>query len=152
MRVVVLITQRSRVQIPPPLPRPEALFRTEKGPSACSDLHGDERTADYRLRQGVGHLAVGLQVGLDVLLHGERYVRVTDPLAEGLPVDLRIAVSGGVAVAYVVQVDLGRPAAAASFLNRHVIVSGCGGLPSSRRTARRDPGSPSRRQAPDQEL
>src|SRR6266487_4183771 len=34
-RVVWLITQRSRVQIPPPLPRPEALPRTEKGPSAC---------------------------------------------------------------------------------------------------------------------
>src|SRR5437762_3428550 len=34
--VVWLITQRSRVQIPPPLPRPEALSRTEKGPSACS--------------------------------------------------------------------------------------------------------------------
>src|SRR6185312_12087777 len=34
-RVVVLITQRSRVQIPPPLPRPEALSRTEKGPFAC---------------------------------------------------------------------------------------------------------------------
>ena len=33
-RVVWLITQRSRVQIPPPLPRPEALSRTEKGPSA----------------------------------------------------------------------------------------------------------------------
>src|SRR5215813_15242668 len=33
--VVWLITQRSRVQIPPPLPRPEALSRTEKGPSAC---------------------------------------------------------------------------------------------------------------------
>ncbi len=32
--VVWLITQRSRVQIPPPLPRPEALSRTEKGPSA----------------------------------------------------------------------------------------------------------------------
>jgi hypothetical protein len=31
----VLITQRSRVQIPPPLPRPEALSRTEKGPFAC---------------------------------------------------------------------------------------------------------------------
>ena len=39
--VVWLITQRSRVQIPPPLPRPEALSRTEKGPSAsglCTDL------------------------------------------------------------------------------------------------------------------
>ena len=33
--VILLITQRSRVQIPPPLPRPEALSRTEKGPSAC---------------------------------------------------------------------------------------------------------------------
>ena len=36
--VVRLITQRSRVQIPPPLPRPEALSRTEKGPSACGLL------------------------------------------------------------------------------------------------------------------
>ena len=36
--VVWLITQRSRVQIPPPLPRPEALSRTEKGPSACGLL------------------------------------------------------------------------------------------------------------------
>ena len=33
--VVWLITQRSRVQIPPPRPRPEALSRTEKGPFAC---------------------------------------------------------------------------------------------------------------------
>jgi hypothetical protein len=31
----LLITQRSRVQIPPPLPRPEAPSRTEKGHSAC---------------------------------------------------------------------------------------------------------------------
>jgi hypothetical protein len=36
--VVWLITQRSRVQIPPPLPRPEALSRTEKGPLACGLL------------------------------------------------------------------------------------------------------------------
>ena len=33
--VVWLITQRSRVQIPPSPPRSEALSRTEKGPSAC---------------------------------------------------------------------------------------------------------------------
>ncbi len=33
-----LITQRSRVQIPPPLPRPEALSRTEKGPLTCRVL------------------------------------------------------------------------------------------------------------------
>src|SRR5207247_2903502 len=32
--VVWLITQRSRVQIPPPLPRPEAFSRTGKGSSA----------------------------------------------------------------------------------------------------------------------
>ncbi len=36
--VVWLITQRSRVQIPPPLPRPEALSRTERGPFACGLL------------------------------------------------------------------------------------------------------------------
>ena len=36
--VVWLITQRSEVQILPPLPRPEALSRTEKGPSACGVL------------------------------------------------------------------------------------------------------------------
>jgi len=36
--VVWLITQRSRVQIPPPLPRPGALSRTEKGPLACGLL------------------------------------------------------------------------------------------------------------------
>jgi hypothetical protein len=35
-RVVWLITQRSRVQIPPPLPRPEAGSRTENRPSARS--------------------------------------------------------------------------------------------------------------------
>ncbi len=42
--VVWLITQRSRVQIPPPLPSPEALSRTEKGPSACG-LGTDPRPA-----------------------------------------------------------------------------------------------------------
>src|SRR5579859_4092654 len=36
--VVWLITQRSRVQIPPPLPSPQVrgLFRSWKGPSACA--------------------------------------------------------------------------------------------------------------------
>jgi hypothetical protein len=34
--VVLLITQRSQVQILPPLPRQEALFRTGRGPLACS--------------------------------------------------------------------------------------------------------------------
>ncbi len=36
----LLITQRSRVQIPPPLPRPEALSRTEKGPFCLWFVHG----------------------------------------------------------------------------------------------------------------
>src|ERR1700755_1533615 len=85
--VLRLITQRSRVQIPPPLPRPEALSRTEKGPSACSlctdlctgacssraltrsDLHRGERTANDQLRQGGSDLTVGFEVGLDILLH-----------------------------------------------------------------------------------
>ena len=44
----------------------------------CSTDH--ERTADDQLGERVGDLAVGLQVGLDVLLHGERHVGVTDPL------------------------------------------------------------------------
>src|SRR5215472_11837611 len=47
--VVWLITQRSRVQIPPPLPSPEALSRTEKGPSACGLLTGRGRSS-ARLR------------------------------------------------------------------------------------------------------
>jgi hypothetical protein len=38
----------------------------------------------------VGDLAVSLQVGLDVLLHGERHIRVADAMAERLPVDLRV--------------------------------------------------------------
>jgi hypothetical protein len=58
-----------------------------------------EGTADDQLCERVRDLAVGLQVGLDVLLHGERHVRVADPDAERLPVDLRIAARGGVAVA-----------------------------------------------------
>jgi hypothetical protein len=46
--VVWLVTQRSRVQIPPPLPRPDALSRTEKRPLACG-LHrfGARRPARF---------------------------------------------------------------------------------------------------------
>jgi hypothetical protein len=82
--VALLITQRSRVQIPPPLPRREALSRTEKGPLACGlsrilctggrsssafarlvgDFYRSERATDDQLRERVGDLAVGLQVGL----------------------------------------------------------------------------------------
>ena len=41
-RVVVLITQRSEVQILPPLPIPQVkgLFRLRKGPSVCQMLTG----------------------------------------------------------------------------------------------------------------
>jgi hypothetical protein len=70
------------------------------------DLDGDERAAYDQLSKRVRHLAVGLQVGLHVLLHRERHVRVADAAAERLPVDLRIAARSGLAVADVVQVDL----------------------------------------------
>jgi hypothetical protein len=39
---------------------------------ARSDLPGDERAADDQLCQGGGDPAAGFEVGLDVLLHGER--------------------------------------------------------------------------------
>jgi hypothetical protein len=52
---------------------------------ACSSgsrlIYGGERAANDQLGECGGHLAVGLQVSLDVLLHGERHVRVPDPLA-----------------------------------------------------------------------
>jgi hypothetical protein len=48
------------------------------------DLDRGERSADDQLRERIGDLAVGLQVGLDVLLHGERHVRMDDPLPERL--------------------------------------------------------------------
>jgi hypothetical protein len=54
--------------------------------------------------------AVGLQAGLDVLLHRERHVGVAEPYAQRLPVDLGIAARGGVAVADVVRSMSGRPA------------------------------------------
>jgi hypothetical protein len=46
------------------------------------------------------------KVGLDVLLHGECHVRMTDAPAQRLPIDPRIAASGGVAMPDVMQVDL----------------------------------------------
>ncbi len=46
-------------------------------------------------------LAVGFGVCLDVLLHGEGDVCVSDPMAQCLPVDLRIAASRGVAVPHI---------------------------------------------------
>ena len=80
-------------------------------PSPWSSCVSSEITVEARAPPMISsasvfaHLAVGLQVGLDVLLHRERHVRMTDPLAERLPVDLRIAARGGVAVPHVVQVD-----------------------------------------------
>src|ERR1700747_2715886 len=79
---------------------------------ACSSraclLYGRERPADYQLGERFGDMPVGFQVGLDILLHGERHIRVADAMAQRLPVDLGIASRGGVAVPYVVQVDLGQ--------------------------------------------
>jgi hypothetical protein len=48
------------------------------------DYDGGERAADDQLGERVRDLAVGLQVGLDVLLHRERYVSVAEPYAECL--------------------------------------------------------------------
>jgi hypothetical protein len=59
----------------------------------------------------VRHLAVRLQVGLDVLLHGERYVSVAEPHAQSLQADLCITARRGIAVANVVQVDEREPGA-----------------------------------------
>jgi hypothetical protein len=72
-------------------------------------VYGGKRAPDDQLGERGGYLAVGLEVGLDVLLHGERDVRVAYPLAQRLPVDLGIAARGDVAVAHVVQVDLRQP-------------------------------------------
>ena len=54
-------------------------------------------------------LAVGFQVGLDVLLHGERHVCVPDALAQRLPVDLGVPARGRVAVPHVMQIDRRQP-------------------------------------------
>ena len=100
-----------------------------------SDLHRGERTANDQLRQGGSDLTVGFEVGLDILLHGERDIRVSDPLTQRLPVDLGIAACGGVAVTDVVQVDLWQSGRRGELLERRVIVSGCGGLPSSQQNS-----------------
>ena len=46
---------------------------------ACRADQRGERAADDQLGERVRDLAVCLQVGLDVLLHGERYVSVAEP-------------------------------------------------------------------------
>ena len=54
-RVVWLITQRSRVQIPPPLPRPEALSRTEQDISADGESLGAKPGTKARRPLAVMH-------------------------------------------------------------------------------------------------
>jgi hypothetical protein len=60
---------------------------------------------------------------------------MTDTLAQRLPVDLRITARGGVAVPHVVQFDRRKTGRRRQLLNRRVIVSGCGGLPSSQQNS-----------------
>jgi hypothetical protein len=105
------------------------------GPVARVPELDSERAADDQLGERVGDLAVGLQVGLDVLLHGERHVRVADAVAQRLPVDLGIASCGGVAVPYVVQVDLGQPGRRGELLEPPGDRVGWGGLPSGQQNS-----------------
>jgi hypothetical protein len=52
-------------------------------------LIGHKSSSDDEFGQCVRDLAVGFQIGLNVLLHSEGHVRVADALAERLPVNLR---------------------------------------------------------------
>jgi hypothetical protein len=88
------------ILVRPPRPRP--------GHPLASQLDGRERPADDQRRERVCYLPVGRQVGLHVLPHRERHVRMADARAQGLPVDLGITARRGVAVANVVQVDPGQ--------------------------------------------
>lgn len=54
-------------------------------PDVCeANATTGDHTRHRRLGEDAGHLAVRLQVGLDILLHGERDIGVTDPRAERL--------------------------------------------------------------------
>ncbi len=75
------------------------------------DHDRSQQAACDQFGESLRDLAAGLQVGLDVLLLGERDVCVAEPDAERLPVDLGVPARCGVAVADVVQVDQGEPAA-----------------------------------------
>ena len=66
-------------------------------PPVSSAISGSERAADDQLRERVRYLSIGLQVGLNGVLHRERHVRMPNPLAERIPVDLRVPPCGGVA-------------------------------------------------------
>ena len=55
----------------PTSPESPASCRALAAVRLTDDLGGCERAADDRLSERVRHLAVGLQVGPDMLLHGE---------------------------------------------------------------------------------
>jgi hypothetical protein len=61
------------------------------------------RAADDQLSESRRHLAIHLQVTLDILPHGGRDIR---PATQSLLVDLGVPACRGVAVPHVVQVDL----------------------------------------------
>jgi hypothetical protein len=42
---------------------------------------GHEQATDDQVSERVGHATIGFKVSLDVLLHGEGNISVTDPLA-----------------------------------------------------------------------
>src|SRR6266516_1241401 len=119
---------------PAPATKVRGPFRSWKGPFAClmltdlltgswftrlgsrdhlialggiaGDLYGRQRPANDQLGERSRYLAVRLQIALDVLLHCERYVGVSDPVAQRLPIDLRVASCCRVAVPHIMQVDL----------------------------------------------
>ena len=73
-----------------------------------SDLERGQQPADNQPRQGVGHLAVTSRSVWTYCFMVNHHIRVADAMTQRLPVDLRIASCGGVAVPDVVQVDLGQ--------------------------------------------
>jgi hypothetical protein len=54
------------------------------------DHAGGQGPADDQLSERVRHLPVSFEVSLNVLLHLEGHVRMPDPPAQRLPVDLRV--------------------------------------------------------------
>ena len=67
---------------------------------------GRERPSDDQFCKRGGDLPVSVEVCLHVLLHGEGDIGMADPLAERLPVDLRIPAGRGIAVPHVMKIDL----------------------------------------------
>jgi hypothetical protein len=104
------------------LVRPLAMVRPHRSVRGVLVLDRDqqERVTDDQLGKRDRKLPVALQIGLGVLLHSERDLRVADPLARCLPIDLRVPTRRGVAVRHVVQVvvAIARPAVLAISLFR----------------------------------